>query len=404
MNEFLVGEQSLPRFDELLEKRPLGIGRGWWHRCADFFIRGRQGGPAPRGAHEISLHDEKRLMDFLNSGGILANGDSEGVQPDGATVEFVDEGFEQALVHFIQTLGIDLNHRERGIGDRAGDDSMAADLRKVADPAEQCVGDARGAARARGDFQRAGPLDGGVEQAGGALDDFREFLPVVIIQTIDEAETRTQRRGEHAGARRRADEREARQVDLDGSRGGPGIDNDIDPVIFHRGIEVFLDGWMQAVDFIDEKHVALLDVGENAGEVSGFFDLWAGSRVKLCAGGVGDEVGEGGFSEAGRAGEQNVIQHVAALAGGLKHEQQAFLDLFLADEFRELAGAQRDIKGCRGSGGGRLVEIFAHDGRGGIAAGKSGRGKWNRFPGSVSLNRRLLRRAAERAAAARFLT
>ena len=78
-----------------------------------------------------------------------------------------------------------------------------------------------------------------------------------------------------------------------------GIDDDVQPVILHRRIEIFLDGRVQAVDFVDEKDVALLDVGEDSGEVARLFDLRAGSRMELGARRFGNQVGQRGFARPG---------------------------------------------------------------------------------------------------------
>ena len=48
------------------------------------------------------------------------------------------------------------------------------------------------------------------------------------------------------------------QVELDRAGGGAGVDDDVEPVVLHRRVEVFLDGRVEAVDFVDEEDVALL--------------------------------------------------------------------------------------------------------------------------------------------------
>ena len=125
----------------------------------------------------------------------------------------------------------------------------------------------------------------------------------VVIEAVHEPKARAQRRGEHARAGRGADECEAWQVDLDRSRGWTRIDDDVEAKVLHRRVEVFLDRRVQAVDFINEEHIALLDVCEHACEVAGLFDLRARGGVELGACGFGDEICERGFAEAGWTGK-----------------------------------------------------------------------------------------------------
>ena len=167
-------------------------------------------------------------------------------------------------------------------------------------------------------------------------------------------------RGEFAGAGGGGDEGELGKVELDGARGGPGVDDDVEAVVFHRGVEVFLDGGVEAVDFVDEEEVAFLEIGEDAGEVACFFDLRTGGGVEGGAGGGGDDVGEGGFSESGRAGEENVFENVVALFGGFDHENEAVFDFFLTMEVVEVGGAQGDVEGCVFFGSRLGVERVGH--------------------------------------------
>ena len=133
------------------------------------------GDPAARGALEEALHDEEGFVDLLDGGGILAERDGQRAEADRAAGELVDGGFEDALVHFVEAVVVDLEHCEGGDGGGAVDGAVGADLGEVADPAQQGVGDARGAAGAGGDG--GGALGSGVdvEQAGGAHDDAAEF-------------------------------------------------------------------------------------------------------------------------------------------------------------------------------------------------------------------------------------
>ena len=125
----------------------------------------------------------------------------------------------------------------------------------VAHAAQQPVGDARRAARAARDLEAAVGVDRHLEQAGRAADDARELLGAVELEPRDDAEAVAQRIGQHAGARRRADQRERLQLELDRARRRALADHDVDLVVLERRVEDLLDDRRQAVDLVDEEHV-----------------------------------------------------------------------------------------------------------------------------------------------------
>jgi hypothetical protein len=63
----------------------------------------------------------------------------------------------------------------------------------------------------------------------------------VKLQAKLHAEAIPQRRRDHARARRGADEREVRNIDLDSLRGGTRADNDVEAEVLHRRIQHLLD-------------------------------------------------------------------------------------------------------------------------------------------------------------------
>src|SRR5688500_420887 len=98
---------------------------------------------------------------------------------------------------------------------------------------------------------------------------------------------------------------------------------------------------MEPVNLINEEDVALLDIGEDAREITRFLDLRAGSGVKLGTRRARDQIGKGRFTESGRTGEQDMIKDISAPFRRFQHEQDPVLDLLLADEFRESRRTQR---------------------------------------------------------------
>ena len=74
-----------------------------------------------------------------------------------------------------------------------------------------------------------------------------------------------------------------RQVEPDAARVRPLVDDDVELVILHRGVEILLDGRLQPVDFVDEKHVAAFERGQQAGEVARLFDHRAAGAFDVHA-------------------------------------------------------------------------------------------------------------------------
>lgn len=67
---------KIRKFSKQLALWRVGIDRGWC-RDAKFFISRRHGHATAWGAHEVTLHDEERLVHFLDGCGIFADRDSK---------------------------------------------------------------------------------------------------------------------------------------------------------------------------------------------------------------------------------------------------------------------------------------------------------------------------------------
>ena len=103
--------------------------------------------------------------------------------------------------------------------------------------------------------------------------------------------------------------------ELHGARSGTLVYHYVDAVVLHGGIKVFLHHGTEPVDFVDEENVVFLKRGENAGQVAGFVEHGAGCHLETDAEFVGDDGGEGGFSQAGRAVEQEMVKGLVAQPG-----------------------------------------------------------------------------------------
>ena len=94
-------------------------------------------------------------------------------------------------------------------------------------------------------------------------------------------------------------EREVRDVQADGTRGGPLADHDVEREVLHRRVEDLLDLTVEPVDLVDEQHVARLQVRQDRGEVPRPRDGGTGGRLDLGPHLVGDHRCERGLSQTG---------------------------------------------------------------------------------------------------------
>ena len=160
---------------------------------------------------------------------------------------------------------------------------------------------------------------------------------------MDDAEAAAQRRGEEAGAGRRADQRERLQRHLDRARAGALADHQIELVVLERRVEDLLDRRRHAVDLVDEQHLARLEAGQDGGEVAGLLEHRPGGAAHRHAQLVADDVRQRRLAEAGRAVEQHVIEGLAALARRLDRDQQVLADAILPDVLVHRARAQPGV-------------------------------------------------------------
>ena len=87
-----------------------------------------------------SLHDEIRLVHFLDGAGVLADSGGYGADAYRTSVELVNDGQQYLVVNLVKTILVDVERRERQPCYVAVDASVAFHLRKVAHTAQQGVG------------------------------------------------------------------------------------------------------------------------------------------------------------------------------------------------------------------------------------------------------------------------
>src|SRR5580704_6710566 len=134
----------------------------------------------------------------------------------------------------------------------------------------------------------------------------------------------------------------------------PLPDDDVEFVVFKRRVKDFFERRLQAVDFVDEKHLPGLQVSEYGGEFALDLEGWARGLLEGNAQLVRDNVRERCLAKPGRAVEQDVVHGLATGTGGLDGDRQIFLHLVLANELGQPLRPQLEFKGgivSNGSGG-----------------------------------------------------
>ena len=133
------------------------------------------------------------------------------------------------------------------------------------------------------------------------------------------------------------------EVDAHRTRGRALADDQVELEVLHRGIEDFLDRRLQAVDLVNEQHVARLQVGQDRGQVAGALDHRAGGGAEAHAELARDDLGQRGLAEARRAVQQDVVERLAARAGGRDEHGEVFAAGALADEIGERTRAEAGL-------------------------------------------------------------
>jgi hypothetical protein len=230
------------------------------------------------------------------------------------------------------------------LGDGARDAAIGANFGEVSCAAKEAIGDAGCATATAGNFFGAFGIHLDIENFGGAVKDDEEVFGFVKIEAVNDAEAGAKRRGDETGASGGADEGEMVEVEGMDARTGALADDEIDAKIFHGGVEDFFDGGLQTMDFIEEEDLFFFQRSEDGGEVAFAFEERAGAGFDGDLEFIGDDLGEGGFAEARRAVEENVVEGFTAVAGGFESDGDIFFDAFLADVFGKSFGTDAGVQ------------------------------------------------------------
>ncbi|MNS69511.1 hypothetical protein D3C72_1028270 [compost metagenome] len=89
------------------------------------------------------------------------------------------------------------------------------------------------------------------------------------------------------------------------------------------------------MDFIDKKDVVRFQVGQHRRQIARLFQHRPGGGAQVNAHFIGNDVGQRGFPQPGRAEDQQMVQSVATLLGSLNKDFHLLADMRLTDILRQ---------------------------------------------------------------------
>src|SRR5579862_2643903 len=299
--------------------------------------------PSARGAGDEAELEKVRLVDVLDRVGLLTERRGERVDADGPAGVLLHDRTEEVAVEALEPRLVDLEQVERLARDRRRDRALVAHLGDVADAAKDAVRDARRAARAARDLLGGVGSDLDTEDPGRTRNDRGELARLVVVEPERHPEAVAQGRRQQSCARRRADERERRQVDRQRARRRSLPHHDVEPEVLERGIEDLLRGAAQSMDLVDEKDVVRLDGREDRCDVLPL-ERRPGYRADADSELLANDVGEARLAKTRRADEEDMVERLASPLRRVERDRELLLDARLTDEFVEPARTEAPLE------------------------------------------------------------
>src|SRR6266571_5577434 len=287
---------------------------------------------------------EVRLVDVLDRVLLLAEGDRERRQADRAAAELVQDRAQQLPVDALEADRIHLEQRERLARHVIRDHAVVPDLRDVAHAPQDAVRDPRRAARAACDLVGRVVFDLDVEDARGAPHDRPQLARLVVLEPEGHPEPVAQWRRQQSGARRRADERELRQIERERACGRALADDDVEAEVLERRIQDLLDRPVQPMDLVHEEHVVPLQPRQDRGHVALALERRPGDAADAHTKLLAHDVRQARLAEPGRTDQQHVVERVVARLRGGERDRELVLDPRLSDEIGQTPRAQRFLE------------------------------------------------------------
>src|SRR5262249_4546882 len=148
------------------------------------------------------------------------------------------------------------------------DSSRCAHLGKIARASKQAISNARRPSTTACDLFRSTFVHFNGQNFRGSMKDDQQIFGLIKIEPMNDAKTRTQRRGNQPGTRRRANEGEMIQMKRMNASAGSLADDEIHTEILHRWIKDLFHSRLEPMDLIEKENFAAFERSENCREVA----------------------------------------------------------------------------------------------------------------------------------------
>ncbi len=307
---------------------------------------GQAGGhPAPGRPLQEAQLKQVGLIDIHDGIRLLGDGGGDGLQPHRSPLKLFNNGQEHLPVNLVQAGMVHLQPGQGLLGHLPGDDPLGPHLGIVPHPLQEAVGHPGCAPGPFCQLLHPSFLYLHLQHPGRAADDGGDGRLIVEVQAVNGTEALPEGVAEEGKAGGGPDEGEGGEGKAESAGPRPLAYYQVQGIVLQGGVEHLLHHPAQAVDLIKEEDVLPLEAGEDGGQVAGPLYGGAGGGADAHPHLGGDDIGQGGLAQAGGAEEEDMVQGLLPLLGGLNGDLQVLLDLRLPDELGKPAGAEGGLKG-----------------------------------------------------------
>ena len=303
-----------------------------------------RGHTAALGADQEPFFDQERFVNFFQGARIFTHGSGQRANSHRPPFEGSDERTQNLVVYSIQPPLVNLQFIQRETRDFQVDASVSQHLRKVPHPLQERIGDTRRTAASQGNLIRRIPVNLQRKDAGAAQHNLLQIIRIIILQGTVDAKAVPQGCCQQTAPRGGPHQRERIQRNANGTGARPLVNHDINHIILHGGVQIFLHFGRKPMNFVNKKHIPRLKGSEKAGQISRLVQNRTGSHLHVHPHLIGDDMRQRGFSQAGRAMEKNMVQGLPAQFGGFYINGQVGDNFLLAGKIPQLLRADNSVK------------------------------------------------------------